>query len=261
MRPSENMQAIIERMYQVFDRYPVPSQFDVCLACCVSIKDEQSLRQTPLRHLSPEVLYEYNSSARSTQQDADEIRYLLPRLLELIAQGKEPAICQELCLERVANAALESWPDNERDLLADYARQYIVDLLDEAERKAELALLGDALVMFYLGGLDVMPLLDAVLEQPGFWAIASLAFFLYMERNNGQVCNAFVSGAKGRRLCRAISAWADASRDRLTKRAAEAIAGPPDSLAMHYERYYCGANVGYWIEESLCALHDDQTNG
>ena len=261
MRPSEAMQDIIERAYQVFSRYPVPQQFDVCMPCCVSLEEERTLRQTPLRFLSREALYDYNSSAKSMQQDSSEIRYLLPRLLELIAQGEEPAISQELCLERVAKAAPENWPDNERDLLADYARQYIVDLLAEAERKTELALLGDALVMFHLGRMDVTPLLDAALEQSGFWAIASLAFFLYMERSNGQVCNAFVSRGKGQRLHQAINVWVDQSSGRLAERAAVAITEPPDSLAMKYEQYYCGANLGYWIEESLCALHDYQTNG
>lgn len=259
MRPSETMQAIIERAYQVFSRYPVPQQFDVCLGCCVSIRDERVLRQTPLRHLMPEVLYEYNSSARSLQQDASEIRYLLPRLLEVIAQGEQPAISQELCLERVKNASPDNWLEAERELLADYARQYIADLLAEAESKAELVLFSDALIMFHLGGMDVTPLLDVALAQPGFWAIASLAFFLFMERSNGEVCNASVSRSKGKKLHQAVNVWIDQSSVRLAGRAAEAIDEPPDSLAEKYEQYYCGANLGYWIEESLCALHDYQT--
>ena len=73
--------------------------------------------------------------------------------------------------------------------------------------------------------------------------------------------NAFVSRGKGQRLHQAINVWVDQSSGRLAERAATAITEPPDSLAMKYEQYYCGANLGYWIEESLCALHDYQTNG
>ncbi|POP43258.1 hypothetical protein CHU32_20940 [Superficieibacter electus] len=39
-------------------------------------------------------------------------------------------------------------------------------------------------VMFYRGGLNIAPLLDAILSVPGYWATVSLAYFLYSQRDD-----------------------------------------------------------------------------
>ena len=258
MQPSQTMHAIIEQAYQTFSRYPVPQQFDVCLGCCVSIADERAMRQTPLRHWPWRLMHEYVGNAPAGAHHKSEIAYLLPRLLEVVAQGEYPGISQEICLRCIDKAAPQTWSQAEQQLLADYARQFVIDLLAQAEADAKLALLDDTLIMFYLAGLDVVPLLDAALAQRGFWQIASLAFFLYMDRSNGEVDNAFVSHAKGRALHQRINSWIEQHSRDLSASAAEAIAHPPGSLAEKYEQYYCQMNLGYWIEESLCALHDQQ---
>lgn len=86
---------------EIFHFYPAPQQFNICVPCCVSEEMAQALRQTPLRQLTVEMIYEWNSSARPFEQQNDEIRYLLPRLLELLAHGHSPAINEELCLKRI----------------------------------------------------------------------------------------------------------------------------------------------------------------
>lgn len=101
MQPSPAMQNIIAHAREIFHFYPAPQQFNICVPCCVSEEMAQALRQTPLRQLTVEMIYEWNSSARPFEQQNDEIRYLLPRLLELLAHGHSPAINEELCLKRI----------------------------------------------------------------------------------------------------------------------------------------------------------------
>lgn len=255
MQPGENMMAIIERAYQVFGRYPVPRNFDICGACCVSPEEEWALYEVPLRKLSFEVLNSYNQSARSEVQDSNEVRYLLPRLFELIAHGQYPGISDEVSLSRVGGASPTSWLPVEYDLLTQFARQHVIDLLNEAEEHARLAELDAILIMFHLAGLEVTPLLDTALEQPGFWAIASLAFMIFKEREDGQLSNAFSSNRDEQALNQRINDWIECSRQKLSERAAVAIVSPAD-LKQHYERYYDGMTLGFWIDDSLAALHD-----
>ena len=247
MQPGTAMQAIIERAYQVFSRYPVPQQFDVCLGCCVSFEDERALRQTPLRHVSFELLNSYAHGAYPQTQSAAETRYLLPRLLEVIAHGDYPGISQEICLQRVGKAQPENWPQTEQQLLADFARQLVIDLLADADNthRQHQPWLGEVLVMFYLAGQDVTPLLAAALAHSNDLGFARLAYWLYMERPNGELENAFVSKSKGRLLNRQINDWIALSSQALAERAAQVIAQPP-------------AGLDYWLEESLCALHEER---
>ena len=255
MQPGKNMMAIIERAYQVFKRYPVPRNFDICGPCCVSPEEEWALYEVPLRKLSFAVLNIYNQSATSEEQDSNEIRYLLPRILELIAHGQYPGISDELSLRRVGGASPTSWLPAEYDLLTQFARQHVIDLLNEAEDHARLAELEAILIMFHLAGLDVTPLLDTVLDQPGFWAIASLAFMLIMERKDGRLCNAFSSNRDEQVLNQRINDWIDCSRQKLSEHAAAAIVSPAD-LSQHYEQYCDGMTLGFWIDDSLTALQD-----
>jgi len=254
---SEAMKEIIEQAYRIFNRYPVPQQFEVCCACCVSPQEEQALRQTPLRDLPFELLNAYNQSATSQQQNSSEIRYLLPRLLEIIAHGQYPAVSGEIVLDRVGRAEPENWLPAERQILTEFARQFMADLLAEAQREARMTELDAILIMFHLGGLDVTPLLDSVLETPGFWAIASLAWTLKMERSHGRLTNGFAYSGKEEQLNQRLDDWISRSRLKLSARAAEAIISPAD-LTQEYARYCCRFTVGYWIEESLCVLHDCQ---
>ena len=254
MKPSESMKAVIRKAYQVFSRYPVPPQFDVCLRCCVNLEEEKALRHTPLHDLPFELINTYNQSAKSQQQNSYEIRYLLPRLLEVIAHGQYPAISEELCLERVGRAEPQNWLPAEREILNEFAQQLFIDMLTGAESEARLVELDAILIMFHLAGLDVAPLLDTILEQPGFWAIASLAFTLNMDRSNGRLTNAFASTRKEDQLNQSINDWISRSRQKLSQRAAKAILSPADLKSQHGQ-YCCRATLGYWIEESLCILY------
>ncbi len=257
MQPGKNMMEIIERAYQVFGHYQVPECFDMCVDddCCVSLEDEQAMYQTPLRELPFSVLNAYNQSARLEKQDADEVRYLLPRLFELIAHGQYPGVSRELALDRIGDADPKSWLPAEYDLLSQFARQHLIDLLNEVEERNQFVLLDNILILFHLAGLDVTPLLDSALEQPGFWAIVSLAFMIFMEREDGQLCNAFSSNRDGQVLNQRINDWILRSRPKLSERATAAIVSPAD-LTRYYATNYRTMTLGYWVEASLNALQD-----
>ncbi len=49
MQPSPAMQALIEQIYHIFRRYPVPQKFVVCCEYCLSQQEQKALRSTSLR--------------------------------------------------------------------------------------------------------------------------------------------------------------------------------------------------------------------
>ncbi len=62
MQPSPAMQALIEQIYHIFRRYPVPQKFVVCCEYCLSQQEQKVLRSTSLRAISYSLINAWNSS-------------------------------------------------------------------------------------------------------------------------------------------------------------------------------------------------------
>src|SRR5258706_349774 len=86
--------------YQSFAGYRSPSvALDACVTCCMDADLEREMRRLPLRSLTEHHFYQYNDAAKSVVQPADEIKYLAPRMLELLAQGARLHHSTELYLD------------------------------------------------------------------------------------------------------------------------------------------------------------------
>lgn len=251
MPPSGAMQDIIEQGYLLFRRYPVPSRFNVCCAYCFSEEQQQALRQTSIRAVPFDLLRDWNSSANPEAQDSNEIRYLLPRLLEFIAYREFPSTIDETCcLRRVGETNINHWRPEEQAFMVRFAQQFIRDWVSVDD----VVELNDMLQMFHFGGLKIVSLLDAMLEVPGYWATVSLAYLLYFQRDD-MIRDAFVDRDEDdESITQQIKVWATCVRRQLFKRAAQAIE-TPESLRQCSATY--SAPVDSWmIDECLCAMHD-----
>src|SRR5476651_2034056 len=115
---AEALSAAVAEAYRAFARHVAPAfPLDVCLACCCPVDVEQQLRQWPLARLTTGHFYEYNCSAKSEVQPAPEIGHLLPRMLELLAEGGEIHHSVELALDRLGRCPPQSWNESERAAL------------------------------------------------------------------------------------------------------------------------------------------------
>ncbi len=86
----EPLRSAVADAYQALRHHKPPTQcLDVCLNCCMSPAVEREMRRLPLSELRGQHFYSYNTSAKSEIQPVEEILYLLPRMLELIADGEE----------------------------------------------------------------------------------------------------------------------------------------------------------------------------
>lgn len=158
------LQAVITDAYRTFSRHSAPAHpLDACTVCCMTQELEQEMRQLPLAKLTGKHYYEYNTAAKGPVQPADEVLYLLPRMLELIAEGEEVHHSIELSLQRVGRCANGSFSQAEWDVLNRFALAYFQCALS-GERQASGArrLLEEPLsilLMLHIGGVAIEPLL------------------------------------------------------------------------------------------------------
>lgn len=155
---------VVDDAYKAFRRHAPPAgPLDVCLNCCMDADLEREMREMPLRKLTARHFYEYNTSAKSAGQPVDEILYLLPRMLELIAQGAEVHHSTELFLDRVGRCPAGTFDEAQRRVLDTFALQLFAQALDAEPTWDQEAI--TLLLMFDIGGVDVAPLLSLWLDR------------------------------------------------------------------------------------------------
>lgn len=160
----------VERLYAVFNPYGAPQHMlDVCINCCMDAKLEVEMRRLPLRQITARHFYQYNDSAKSEQQPAREIKYLLPRLLELLALGADLHHSTELCLQRIGNCEAGEFSDKERAAIDAFALCYFGEFLNHhpwqrGDRFARDDIF-DVLLMFDYGGIALQPMFEYWLKD------------------------------------------------------------------------------------------------
>lgn len=160
----------VANLYSTFRRYKAPTQtLDVCLACCMDVKLEREMRQLPLASLCRNHFYQYNNSAKSQVQPASEIKYLIPRLFELLSQGVDVHHSTEIFLDRVGRVPEDTYSDAERKALDDFAFEFFAAGLKQMPFEENGYFQRDGafsiLLMFDIGGFNVKPLLEHWLRQ------------------------------------------------------------------------------------------------
>ncbi|HML44023.1 MAG TPA: hypothetical protein PKE13_14005 [Hyphomicrobium zavarzinii] len=113
---------IVDDAYRVFSGYELHRTLTVCHCnCCMTEETERELIRTPLRKISSHLLAEYTNSAHDWDDGpvACQMRYFLPRYLELLAEDDPPdSMGVDICLRRMGNAGWRAkWPSEEVDLI------------------------------------------------------------------------------------------------------------------------------------------------
>lgn len=194
---ADALEAAVQTAYKTFAAYTAPQDLlDVCTACCMDAALEREMRRLPLRQLTEQHFYQYNDSAKSLEQPADEIKYLLPRLLELLAQGARLHHSTELYLDRVGRCALGSFNAKEQAALAAVALAHFALGLEQWGQSDGVFQGDDAfaiLLMWDYAGVPLGPLLDYWLACESDSAALHFvdACFWDWLRNGGYIANAF----------------------------------------------------------------------
>lgn len=166
------LQLAVRRAYEVFGGLKAPAgHLNVCTFCCMPEEFEREMRALPLRKITTRHLHAYCDGAMNDLvQPADEIRYLLPRLLELLAQGEQTHHSVELALDRVGRCPAGSFSKDETSVLDAFMLAYF-DACLCTERRCERLwdMLNEPLALLTMAdhaGLDLAPLLEHWAAHP-----------------------------------------------------------------------------------------------
>ncbi len=182
------LEAVIKDAYSVFHQCKAPAfPLDVCLACCMSPELEQEMRQLPLAKLGRRHFYEYNTSVKGEVQPVHELRYLLPRMLELMVEGVDIHHSIELSLDRVGRCPVGSFRDAELEVLNRFAMEYFRNTLCGGQLVSGYREdPPSVLLMFHIGGLAVDPLLELWLQMDCPESTVQLVHALYWDFSEKQ---------------------------------------------------------------------------
>ena len=217
--PSE-LEAAIEACYRTFQKCTLPGTLlDVCTHCCMDAQLEAEMHRLPLRQISQRHMYEYNGSAKSEVQPTPELRYLIPRLLELVARGEEVHHSTELYLDRLGRREADAFSPAEWQTIQHLCECLFAHRLSlypwqkPAERWQDP--LFDLLLMFAIGGVDIAPMLaqwrDADAPQSTLHYVES-SYWNYWYYGGGRVNNAFADDRYAFQAT--MCAWLDSAENR-----------------------------------------------
>lgn len=199
--PAANpLEAAKQAVYQAFDRYDAPhGLLDVCTACCMDAELEREMRRLPLRQLTQRHFYEYNDSAKSPVQPAEEIKYLTPRLLDLLAGGARLHHSTELYLDRLGRCEPGSFSATEQAALQGFALAYFAQGLEQWPAASDALFQGEnafsILLMWAYARVPLEPLLQQWLDSDSDASTLNFVDACYWDYvwNANQMGNAFAT--------------------------------------------------------------------
>jgi hypothetical protein len=192
------LEAAIQVAYETFGAYQAPQgPLDVCTDCCMDADLEREMRHLPLRQLTEKHFYQYNDSAKSEVQPADEIKYYLPRMLELLAQGAQLHHSTEIYLDRVGRCEAGAYSSDEKAALLGFARAFFTQGLaqwaPDQESLFQFERAFSILLMWDYAGVPIQPMLNDWLADDREAATLNFVDSYYWEywMDGSAISNAF----------------------------------------------------------------------
>jgi hypothetical protein len=176
----------VARGYELFSPYKIASTLETC-ACPVCMTEDLRLEiiATPIADMPQELIQQYSNSAHGVAQNLDDMKAILPRYLDLMAQDEEvdfTGVGTELHRFGDAVRAGGFLSADETALYHDWARLMILHFgWAEAQEYENLACPSYLLELLSCGGVAVEVLLGALEELFDLPEIGAVAF--------GQFCN------------------------------------------------------------------------
>lgn len=156
-------------VYRVFGTYEAPERLQDAVPYCIDEDVNQDMCSLPLRELKRRHFYEYNNESQHEEQEPNEIKYFLPRLLELMVNKEEIHHAPALYLRRLGRCDPNALSDKEREVLGDFAVAYfawgLAQFPDQSWDVLRYANAFDMLILWDIAGIDISPLLAHWLEH------------------------------------------------------------------------------------------------
>ncbi|MFI6266597.1 hypothetical protein [Micromonospora sp. NPDC051006] len=168
---STGLDRAVGQLYAAFGRHPRPTRMAHCQHC-VHPDEVVALLGAPLRALAARQLCRYAGKAVTTWGDLADLRYFLPRLLELLAAGRldDPLVPGKLL--RTIGEHWRSWPTDEQQAIEAYLDAWWRRTLSDFPAPVEVT---DVLAAIGATGMDLRPYLSTWADDGGQPAARHLA--------------------------------------------------------------------------------------
>lgn len=165
------VRAALAVVYTTFGRYGAPKRLNDAVPWHIDEDVNRDMCTLPLRDLKRRHFWEYNIENQYEVQPAEEIKYFLPRMLELVVHREEINHAPELYLQRLGQCGPNALSLAERAVLEDFAVAFFAWALEQwPDQDRPVLPYGNAftiLLMWDIAGLDVSPLLSHWLSHEG----------------------------------------------------------------------------------------------
>ena len=196
-RMKRHLDLPVAKAYQVFPDRGLAGPLLVCTCgVCMSEAMKAEIEKTPRERLTREQISEYLNSAHeaSGALASQQLRWLLPRLLECCAEGPWPYWNTEYTFRKLNEAGLPDWPEAERLAVREVFRGLLAASLAGAPPGDEPGALIEA---FVRAGEPIGPYIELWEDDRSEPASLALAEFI----------NWHLTWAKGQRHLRLSGSW------------------------------------------------------
>lgn len=123
------LQDIVQNSYRIFKKYKATIPLDACTACCLTKNQERELVSMSVHDIPFELLYDYNTAAKTKKPSIHEFKHFLPRYLELTADLKFLHHSAELVLSQFHYYDNSEWTEEEKELVHDFGQAFFSQCL------------------------------------------------------------------------------------------------------------------------------------
>ncbi len=164
--------SLIEEGYALFEA-PRPPAHGCCENCCMYAQVEARLLDWPVRAIPEDDLRDWYFAASDNPFPRAVMKWFLPRVLHLVAEGRELAsVGHEVVLRRLHDSGFpQEWPEAVVDFMTRYATVLMLitvhcpKTFDDspadrpADHPADRPVMDEMLCMLGQGGVDLVPVL------------------------------------------------------------------------------------------------------
>lgn len=201
---------LINQSYALFSTYSFGNIVAVHHGnCCLSHEDAVLLKTTPVKEINRRLIYEYLDASEDHDQHALalQIKYLLPRILDLLVKDEHIHHSAECILDKCRFNLSAVWKDQEIEFMNRFALCFFrlkILVFDDTDQ------VDSYLIMFHKGGLNIQPLLDEWLKHLHISnALLNLLYILYYHFDQGVYRQSFAD----EKLIQLMQNWANKLRN------------------------------------------------
>jgi hypothetical protein len=115
-----SLEQVTENLYTVFAVYRFRADMPCCIPHCFDQNDINTLGSKPLHQLTGQDLGSFTYSLLLTCGEFEDLKYFLPRLLELVSLHQTDWVDEELILGKLHRAEFSSWSNPERQAVHEF---------------------------------------------------------------------------------------------------------------------------------------------